>query len=83
MKQKDLALVLVVVFISIVVALVVSRMIFASPKNRQQTAEKVDVISPDFALPPSEFFNARSVNPTQQIKIGNSNNPNPFNTKSQ
>jgi hypothetical protein len=80
MKQKDIALVLVVVIVSIVVALVVSRMIFSSPKNRQQTAEKVDKISPDFALPSTRYFNADSINPTQLIQIGNSNNPNPFNS---
>jgi hypothetical protein len=83
MKQKDITLVLVVVFISVVVALVVSRWIFSSPKNRQQTAEVVDVISPEFALPSSKYFNGTSVNPTQQIQIGGSNNPNPFNSKPQ
>jgi hypothetical protein len=81
MKQKDLALVLVVVFVSVVVSLVVSRMFFGSPKNREQKAEVVDVISPEFSLPPTKYFNAKAVNPTQQIQIGDSNNPNPFNTK--
>lgn len=83
MKQKDLALVLVVVFVSIVVALVLSRMVFTSSKNRQQKAEVVDVISPEFSLPPTKYFNTKAVNPTQQIQIGDSNNPNPFNTKSE
>jgi hypothetical protein len=80
MKQKDIALVLVVVFISVVVALVVSRVLFSSPKSRQQTAEVVDKISPEFALPSTRYFNADSVNPTQLIEIGNSSNPNPFNS---
>lgn len=83
MKQKDLALVIVVVFVSIVVSLVLSRMIFASPKNRQQKAEVVDIISPEFSLPPTKYFNTKAFNPTQQIQIGGSNNPNPFNTKSE
>ena len=83
MKQKDIALVLVVVFISIVVALIASRMIFSSPKNRQQKAEVVDVISPEFSLPPTKYFNTKAINPTQQIQIGDSNNPNPFNSKAE
>jgi flagellar basal body-associated protein FliL len=83
MKQKDLVLILVMVFIGAVVAFVVSRWVFATPQNRQQTAEKVDVITPDFSEPPPKYFNADSVNPTKQIEIGNTSNPNPFNTKSQ
>jgi len=83
MKQKDLALILVMVFISAVVAFVVSRWVFGSPKNSKQTAEVVDVISSDFSLPSSKYFNAESVNPTKQIEIGGSSNPNPFNSKPQ
>ena len=81
MKQKDLTLILVMVFISAVVALIISRWLFASPQNRKQTAEVVDVITPQFSEPPMKYFNVNSVNPTQQITIGGSSNPNPFNSK--
>lgn len=83
MKQKDLILISVMVFISAVVALLVSRWLFASPQDRQQKAEVVDVITSDFPPPSPKYFNATSVNPTQQIEIGGSTNPNPFNSKSQ
>jgi hypothetical protein len=83
MKQKDIVLVIVMVFISAVISLLVSRWIFSSPQNRKQTAESVDVISADFTSPSLKYFNADSVNPTQQIQIGDSANPNPFNTKSE
>ncbi len=83
MKQKDLAMILIMVFISVVAAIVVSKWIFASPKNQQQTAEVVDVISSDFSPPSTKYFNADSVNPTQQIEIGGNSNPNPFNPKPQ
>ena len=83
MKQKDLALILVIVFISAVVALVVSRWLFASPKNTKQTAEVVDVIEPEFTLPSSKYFSVNSVNPTQQIEIEPHANNNPFKTGSQ
>lgn len=81
MKQKDLTLIIVVVFVSAVIALVVSRWIFASPQNRKQTAEKVDVIGAEFTTPSRKYFNAQSVNPTQQIQIGGSTNPNPFSSQ--
>lgn len=83
MKQKDLTLVIVMVFISAVASLIISRLIFASPKNSAQTAEKVDVIGAEFTAPSREYFNANSVNPTQQIQIGGGSNPNPFNSKPQ
>jgi len=83
MKQKDIALVIVMVFVSAVVALTLSKFVFAKPADRQQTAEKVEVITADFPQPPTKYFNGNSVNPTQQIEIGNTSNPNPFNKKEQ
>lgn len=83
MKQKDIALVLVMVFISAIVSFVVSRTVFGTPQNRQQTAEIVEEIRPEFSEPPVTYFNANSINPTQLITIGGSPNPNPFNNKPQ
>lgn len=70
MKQKDIALILVMVFIGAIIALVVSRLIFSAPKNRQQTAEIVDVITPEFPVPPPKYFNNNAINPAQPITLG-------------
>jgi hypothetical protein len=78
MKQKDIALIIVIVFLSGVISFVLSGMLFGKPADRQQTAEVVDVITSDFSLPSDKYFNANSINPTQLIEIGNTNNPNPF-----
>lgn len=83
MKQKDIALILVIVIVSGFISFLASRWIFAKPADRQQKAEVVDVITSDFPLPNSKYFNNNSVNPTQQIQIGGSNNPNPFGGSSQ
>lgn len=83
MKQKDVSLILITVFIGVVLALVLSRWIFATPKDRQQAVEVVDVISSEFSLPPSKYFNSQSVNPTQEIRPVPGANPNPFNPKPQ
>ena len=83
MKQKDWALVLVMAFIGAVVSLFVSNLLFASPKNRKQTAEVVDSITANFPAPPSKYFNPEAVNPTQPVTIGNGTNPNPFSTQTQ
>lgn len=79
MKQKDIALIIVIAAVSGIISFVLSGLIFGKPADTQQKAEVVDVISSDFALPSSKYFNANSVDPTQLIQIGNNNNPNPFN----
>jgi hypothetical protein len=83
MKQKDLALIIVVVFISAVVSLFVSKLIFASPANRQQKVDVVEAINNQFPQPDPQYFNVNSVDPTQLIQIGNTTNSNPFNGTSQ
>lgn len=80
MKQKDIAVLMVVVFVSIVVSIFASKMLFSSPKNREQQVPVVPAISANFPVPSSQFFNSQSVDPTQLIQIGNSTNPQPFNT---
>lgn len=83
MKQKDITLVIVMVFISAVVSFLVSKWFFGSPQNRKQTAEVVEEIKSDFSDPPVKYFNANAINPTQLIIIGGNPNPNPFNNKPQ
>lgn len=78
MKQKDLAMIIVVVFVSAVISLVVSQLLFATPKSQQQQVEVVPAITDSFQTPDSHFFNSNSMDPTQLIQIGNNNNTNPF-----
>lgn len=83
MKQKDIALIIVVAVISAIVSFIVSGKIFVTPANRQQKVEVVDKIDSDFTQPDSKYFNSSSVNPTQLVTIGNNNNQNPFSGASQ
>lgn len=78
MKQKDIALIIVIAFISAVISFVVSGKIFVTPANRQQKVEVVDAIDSNFATPSTKYFNDKSVDPAQVIQIGNNNNQNPF-----
>lgn len=78
MKQKDVILIIVIVFISGIFSFVVSGKLFSSSSDRQQTSVVVDSINPGFSLPSTTYFNSNSIDPTQLIQIGNSNNPNPF-----
>jgi ABC-type maltose transport system permease subunit len=78
MKQKDIALVLVITFISAVISLILSNMLFATPKNRQQAVEVVQPITADFPAPDTHYFNKNAFDPTKLITIGPGANPDPF-----
>ena len=78
MKQKDWALIAIVVFISGVFSFVLSNFLFGGTKNRQESVEVVQVITPELTPVNEKYFNDKSNNPTQLIKIGNNNNKNPF-----
>jgi hypothetical protein len=82
-KQKDIMLIAVLVIVSGVVSLLVSRFFFAKPADRQQQVEIVDVITSDFPTPPVKYFNNSSIDPTQSVQIGDNANANPFQTKKQ
>lgn len=78
MKQKDIALIAVIVFFSAVVSFLVSGTIFSSPNNRQQEVEVVQPIGAGFPTPDPAYFNNKAFDPTRQIKIGQGSNPDPF-----
>lgn len=79
MKQKDIALIVVVVIVSGVFSVVLSSFLIGSPSKQKQMVEVVEPISSEFNSPNSKYFNERSINPTQTITIGDNTNPQPFN----
>lgn len=78
MKQKDIALIIIIVFISGLISLFVSKSLFGTTASNKQV-EVVEAINSNFPTPDPTYFNAQSVDPTQLIQIGNANNANPFN----
>lgn len=83
MKQKDVAVIIIIAFISAIVSFFASNKLFVSPSNRKQQAEVVDAIQPSFQTPDKKYFNSNSINPTQNATIGSDNNQNPFNGSGQ
>lgn len=79
MKQKDWAVVIIISFVSAIFSFVISNQIFGSPKQRQQEVEVVTPISAEFPTPDGKYFNDKALDPTQLIKIGDTNNNAPFN----
>ncbi len=82
MKQKDIALIAIVVVVSGMVSFFVSKILFAVPKERQTKVEVVQAISPDFPQPDTRYFNAAAIDPTKNIRIGDTQNNQPFNNNS-
>lgn len=81
MKQKDILLIVVVVFFSGTFSLFISNVLISSPSNRQEKVEVVEPIEAAFNTPDNKFFNKDAVNPTKLIKIGDKTNPNPFDSQ--
>jgi hypothetical protein len=79
MKQKDVALILVIAFVSAVFSFLLSNKLFVTPTTRQQKVEVVDKITSDFQQPDKKYFNSSSIDPTQSSQVGVDNNQNPFN----
>lgn len=78
MKQQDIAVIMVVGFISGVLSFFLSGTLFSS-KIGQLTVSKIDPITTEFKQIDKQYFNEDSENPTPQIQIGDSSNDNPFN----
>lgn len=78
MKQKDIALIIVVAFFAAIFSLLLTKAVFVSSDKKQLSAETVDPISSEFNEPDKRVFNEGAINPTQLIQIGDGSNPTPF-----
>lgn len=83
MKQKDIALIILVIAVSGAISFFVSKHVFESPESRQQEVEVVQPISAEFAQPDTRYFNSQAFDPTQLITIGQNANPDPFSGSTQ
>lgn len=77
MKQKDIAIIIIIVFASGILSFFISNK-FISPPKHDLKAAKVEPINAEFAEPDNRYFNDKSINPTQIIRIGNNENQNPI-----
>jgi hypothetical protein len=83
MKQKDIALLVVIIFVSGILSFFISGKLFVTPENRQQKVQTIDTIDSAFEKPSEKYFNQDSINPAQMVQIGDNNNQTPFNKPKQ
>ncbi len=69
MKQQDIAVIIIIVFIGGVASFFVSGWLFGGEKATFTTTV-VDPIVVDFPAPDERYFNASSIDPTRVIEIG-------------
>lgn len=82
MKQQDIAVVIIIVFIASVATFFLANK-FVSPSTARRTAETVTAIDPTFAVPDTKYFSTNSINPTLRIEIAPGDNKNPFQDQEQ
>lgn len=79
MKQKDWILIIVVGFVSGVVSLLLSGVLFSTDEVRSQKVEVVPEITSELTETDDRYFNDKSLNPAKNIQIGSDPNADPFN----
>lgn len=82
MKQQDIAILIVVVFVATVSSFIVVNQ-FISPSTKRLSAPVVKPIVPDFVLPDKSVFNGEAINPAASIQIAPNENSNPFQNQGQ
>jgi hypothetical protein len=77
MKQQDIALLIVIGFVSGVASFFLSGWLFGGEKAKM-TVSRIDEISSEFTQPDTKYFNTDAINPTINIRIGDKTNNDPF-----
>lgn len=77
MKSKDITLIVIIGIISAMLSFFLSNALI-SPGKRDTSVEVAQPINSNFQRPPAEYFNANSINPTQEIRIQQDEGSNPF-----
>lgn len=77
MKQKDIALIIIIAAVSGVASFFVSNKLFITPATRSQQVEVVDTLNASFQQPDPRYFNENSFNASQPV-TDTSTNDDPF-----
>lgn len=78
MKQKDIAVIIIVAAVAGIISYFVANLLFGGEKKYTLKASVVEPISADFNPPSDTYFNKDAINPTKNITIGDSTNATPF-----
>ncbi len=77
MKQQDIAIVIIIVFVAGIASYFVSSK-FITPNKDKRVVYSVGAITSEFNVPPENVFNENAKNPTVRIRIAPNENEKPF-----
>jgi hypothetical protein len=80
MKQKDILLIAVIAIVAGLFSFMIANFFFGGQKAYKLSAPTIDKITQEFRLPDETVYNAKALNPTKNITIGDSTNTTPFKT---
>lgn len=78
MKKSDIALLILVVSVSIAVSFFIGQALLGKSIAKSVDVETAEPISADIVEPSASIFNKEALNPTVQVKIGDTTNQQPF-----
>lgn len=78
MKKADIAMIILIVSISALVAYFVAKAVIGSPKQSDVTVKTAEPISSQVDDPGSSIFNHDAINPTVERRTGQSADSLPF-----
>jgi hypothetical protein len=77
MKKADIAAVILVAALTMMSAYWVVNMTFGDPFEKVEKVEYMDAITDNLVHPDSEVFNREAINPTVEVEIGHTEEPQP------
>lgn len=78
MKSKDWSVIVAIIILSSLISFGITSVFIGNSKTKPIKVEQVEAITSNFPLPNKKYFNDKAINPTQDIKIGDADNNNPF-----
>ena len=74
MKKSDIASLIFISSLSVIMAYFIAQTVIGGPASQGETVKTMDAISADVVKPDPDIFNAKAINPTVEIIIGDSGN---------
>lgn len=79
MKKRDITVIVAIAVVAGIFSLIISNFLFGGNRVYDLKAPKIEPISTEFITPDTRYFNNSSIDPTVDIQIGGSNNPDALN----
>ena len=78
LEKKDIASLVLLVIVSFLLSFFIANAVISTPEDRSEQVLEVAEFEPNFPSIDPRIYNENSVNPTEDIQIGDSFTPNPF-----